>query len=91
MIQIRRDTPEYHRKILIVYLIQNKDHKYLSQQECEFTENQKLQMLEEISAQYVVDRDRELKLQRGLIEDVTTQVVPKIPKALQVFCKRHLK
>lgn len=50
--------------------------------EIEFIDEQKIAIIEDINKQYERDRETELKLQRGLIANVQTQVVPKVPQVV---------
>lgn len=67
------------------------DRQNLKYQEMEFDDDQKVSLLREISAQYEVDKDRELKIKRGIVADLSAQPVPRVPKILQNFCKRYIK
>ena len=67
------------------------DRKYTIAQDIEFSDNEKVELLNEINSQFVVDKDYELKLKRGIIADVTNKTVPSVPKVIQTVWRRHLK
>ncbi|CAI2359351.1 unnamed protein product [Moneuplotes crassus] len=60
-------------------------------QEIEFDDDQKIGILTEISQQFGYDKALEQKIKRGLIADVSDQIVPKIPKVLHKLCKQYTK
>lgn len=67
------------------------DRKYVDNQEIEFDEDTKIRLLNEINTQFLVSKEHEMKLRRGLIANVTDKTVPRVPKVLQSLCRKHIR
>jgi len=68
-----------------------RDARAQASKDLDLDENTKASLLTEISQQYKVDKEKELKMKRGIIPNTTSITVPRIPKMLEEHHRRQLR